>query len=508
MRQRRAARLPSLLLGLLATTSALAAPGYDVAILGGRVMDPETGLDAVRNVGIRDGNIVSITARNIRGATTIDAAGLVVAAGFIDAHFHWPRPMGYKIGLRDGMTSALDLEFGTLGERVEQWYAKRAGKVQVNYGTSASHELARSKALDGIIAEDAPVAGNSRAGGTRWAMAVPDREEASAILHSLQAGLDAGAVGIGSTLGYMPGVTAAELYRVQALGASYGRQLSAHLRHTPGTATQEINGAQEVLANAAALKAPASIVHFNNPGWEQTYELIAGMQANGHNVWGEIYPYAAGSTTIGAVFLRPETHVEKLGKRYEDTLFDPQSNSFYTRARYERQAAEAPATIVVVYKSDPAEIPRWLGLPGVTMGSDGMPIPGDWPWITDFAALPNSHPRAAGARSKSLRLAREHKIPLMQVLAMLSYNPARYLGDMGLAAMRTRGRMQVDMVADIVVFDPKTVRDNATYAAGNQPSTGIDWVLINGRVTVADGKVRGDVFAGQPIRFAPTAPAP
>lgn len=508
MPHRRAARLTCLVLGLLGASPVLAAAPYDVVILGGRVMDPETGLDAIRNVGIRSGSIASISDGGMRGATTIDATGRVVTAGFIDAHFHWPRPMGYKIGLRDGMTSALDLEFGTLGEQVEQWYEKRAGNAQVNYGTSASHELARSKVLDGIVSEDAPAAGNSRAGGQRWAMAVPDGEEAQAILRSLQAGLDAGAVGIGSTLGYMPGVSAVELFRVQALGAGYGRQLSAHLRHTPGTATQEINGAQEVLANAAALKAPASIVHFNNPGWEQTYELIAGMRDSGHNVWGEIYPYAAGSTTIGAVFLRPENHVEKLGKRYEDTLFDPQSNSFYTRERYERQAAENPATIVVVYKSDPADIPRWLGLPGVTMGSDSMPIPGDWPWITDFAALPNAHPRAAGARGKSLRLAREHDIPLMQVLAMLSYNPARYLGDMGLAAMRTRGRMQVDMVADIVVFDPDTVRDNATYAAGNQPTTGIDWVLVNGQVTVADGAVRGDVFAGQPIRFAPTTPAP
>ncbi|MFK7915430.1 MAG: amidohydrolase family protein [Pseudomonadales bacterium] len=478
---------------------------YDTVLLGGRVMDPESGLDAVRNVGIRDGRIATISRRALKGREVIDASGHVVTAGFIDAHFHWVRPVGYKLGLRDGVTTAMDLEFGALGTQVEQWYEQRAGQTQVNYGTSASHELARSKVLDDAQALDAPTAGATRTAGSGWSETVADVDQGRRILAVLDAGLRAGAVGVGSTLGYMPGVTAQEMYAVQAQAAGYGRQTSVHLRHTPGTATSEVNGAQEVMANAVALGAPLSINHFNNPGWRQVQTLLLGLRAAGHNIWGEIYPYAAGSTTINAVFLRPESWVEALGRRYEDTMFDPQTQTFYTRERYEQTVAEAPATVVVLYKMPADLVPDWLRLPGITMGSDGMPIPGDWPWPTAYSALPNMHPRGAGARGKSLRMAREHDIPLMQVLAALSYNVARYLGDTGLVALQERGRMQEGKVADIVIFDPDTVTDKATYAQGTRPTEGIPWVLVNGVVTVRDGAVLADVAAGQPIRFAPLA---
>ena len=94
-------------------------PGpYDLVITGGRVMDPETNYDAVANVGIRGGRIAVITKKKITGKETIDAGGLVLAPGFIDTHFHWTRPIGYKLALRDGVTTAMDLEAGVYGPRV------------------------------------------------------------------------------------------------------------------------------------------------------------------------------------------------------------------------------------------------------------------------------------------------------------------------------------------------------------------------------------------------------
>ncbi len=473
----------------------------DVAIIGGRVMDPETGLDAIRNVGIRAGLIVEITKRPLTASKTIDAAGQVVTAGFIDTHFHWSRTMGYKLGLRDGVTTAMDLEFGTLGTHVEAWYQERESSTQINYGTSSSHELARSLVLDAAEARDAPAATTSRSAGMGWAEAMPTEEQGRKILDTLDVGLRAGAIGIGSTLGYMPGVSAREMFDVQKLAAGYGRQTSVHLRHTPGTQTTEPNGAQEILANAVALQAPACINHFNNPGWELVYELLERLRQNGHNVWGEIYPYEAGSTTINAVFLRPEIWLDKLGNAYEDTLLDPQTNTFYTRERYEKVVAEHPSTVVVLYKMPPKIVPQWLQMPFATMASDGMPIPGDWAWDTEYSNLPNMHPRGAGARGKSLRLSREHGIPLMQVLSQLSYNSAKYLGDMGLVSMRRRGRVQLGMVADLVVFDPAAITDNATYEQGTLPTTGIFWVLVNGRVTVARERVLPNVYPGEAIRF-------
>jgi N-acyl-D-aspartate/D-glutamate deacylase len=114
-------------------------------------------------------------------------------------------------------------------------------------------------------------------------------------------------------------------------------------------------------------------------------------------------------------------------------------------------------------------------------------------------------PRLAGTHGTCFRLAREHDIPLMQVLAASSYNPAMYLGNTGLEAMQERGRLQEGMVADLVVLDPLTVTDNSTYAQGTLPTTGIPYVIVNGTIVVNDSEVLKDVNPGQPIRFEPQA---
>jgi len=99
---------------------------FDVVILHGRVMDPETNLDAVQNVGISNGKIREISAKELRGKETIEARGLIVAPGFIDLHEHGQEPRNYQFQARDGVTTSLELEAGT--DDVDQWYAVREGK--------------------------------------------------------------------------------------------------------------------------------------------------------------------------------------------------------------------------------------------------------------------------------------------------------------------------------------------------------------------------------------------
>jgi len=482
---------------------------YDLVIRNGRVMDPETNFDGIRNVGVKDGAIATITEDELKGEKVIDATGLVVAPGFIDTHFHWTRPIGYKFALRDGVTTAMDLEAGAYGSRVGEWYAMHEGRSQVNYGTSSGHEFARVKVTQKLRDEDLLDAPYSvvkgRGSGTAWSDEVLDIEKGNRMLSIIDEGLRQGALGIASTVGYFPGATAREMFEVQRVGARYGRPTAVHLRYTPGTVTTEANGAQEILANAVALDAPAIINHFNNPGWELVQELLVRLRVQGHNVWGEIYPYAAGQTTINAAFVRPETWVEKLGNRYEDTMQDPLTGQFYTREKYEQVVTEAPATQVVLYKMDPGAIPDWCQLPGVTYASDAMMLPGGWddslPWDTPYEKVPNTHPRLAGTHGTCFRLARENDVPLMQVISASSYNPAKYLGNTGLKSMQQRGRLQQGMVADITILNPKIVRDNATYAQGTIPTTGIPYVIVNGKIVVENSEVLKDVYPGQPIRF-------
>jgi hypothetical protein len=93
-------------------------------------------------------------------------------------------------------------------------------------------------------------------------------------------------------------------------------------------------------------------------------------------VWGEYYPYAAGSTTINAAFFRPENWVRKLGNKYEETLQDPLTGKFMTQAEYGKVVKEDPTKQIVLYNMPPDDIKKWVALSGITTGSDAMPLPG------------------------------------------------------------------------------------------------------------------------------------
>ncbi len=479
---------------------------FDLVILNGRVMDPETNFDGIRNVGIKDGIIGLITEKDIKGKETIDANDHAVVPGFIDVHQHCVDPYIYRLMVRDGRTTIMDLESGAYGPKVGEWYAAREGNAPINFGVSSSHEFARASVLDGF--EDWKFFNTPDALASRvkqgWSKTRPTLEQGNQILSELDEGLRMGAIGVGSTLGYMrEGVSAREIFEVQKLSAAYGRQTNMHFRGTPGTDVAETNGIQEMLANAAALNAPAIACHFNNPGYNLVHELLVRMREQGFNVYGELYPYAAGSTALNAVFLRPEYWVDQMGHKYEETLLDVQTNTYFTQESYEKMVKTDPTRPVVVYKMPESAVVEWLKLPGVAIASDGMPlIPWDGlEWDTPYEDLPNAHPRSAGAYAKCFRLARENNIPLMQIVAMTSYNHAKPLGDMGLKAMQIRGRMQEGMVADITILDPETIRDNSTYAKGTIPSSGIPHVIVNGVVIMKDSEPLKGVNPGQPIRF-------
>ena len=100
-------------------------------------MDPESGLDAVRNLGIRSGKIAAVSSRPLEGKQTIDAKGLVVAPGFIDLHQHGQDAENYAAKAADGVTTALELEVGVAD--VDRWYSEREGKALINFGASAGH---------------------------------------------------------------------------------------------------------------------------------------------------------------------------------------------------------------------------------------------------------------------------------------------------------------------------------------------------------------------------------
>ena len=233
---------------------------------------------ALRNVGIKDGRITAISEDALTGTETVDATGHIVAPGFVDTHFHFQMPVGYSLGLRDGLTSSIDFEMGCAGSYIAEWYEARAGVTQANYGCAVSHESARAMVIDGADGDymkDGPISALETRKNTGWSQTRPTLEQGNVILEELDKGLQAGAPGIGSTVGYMrEGVSSREMFEVQKVAARYDRPTGAHTRYTLGTATTENNGAQELVANALALGAPAIVLHYNNDGWIEGDETI------------------------------------------------------------------------------------------------------------------------------------------------------------------------------------------------------------------------------------------
>jgi hypothetical protein len=499
------------------------AQNYDLVILNGRVMDPETRLDAVRNVGVKDGKIAVITKDNIKGAETINATGHVVAPGFIDTHFHAINAQGEKIGLRDGVTTAMDLEAGAIN--ISKWYAALEGKRATNYGTTVSHVLYRMlvhdesdiKAQDKFDFDDPldflsvqRLINITNSDGTPgWSVSRSNPEQLNRILAGFDEDLRQGALGLGSTVGYMrEGITTYEMYLAQKAAAHYGRLTGVHARFYPSALTpiEHPTGFNEVFTNAALLGAPLIYQHNCDYGWWEIEQKLAAARKQGLNMWSEAYPYVGASTVISAEFFMPDVY-EAGGNSYgssveEGGIYSPTKDKFYTKEEFLQARKDDPGEFVVAYYSIRAPwLLEWLKTPHMTIASDAVVGDPDATFDTPYEAYAG-HPRTTGTRGKAFRLARENDIPLMHMIANASYYPALHLGDAGLESMKVRGRMQESMVADITIFDPEKITDNATYKAGEQgrPTTGIPYVVVNGTIVVKDSKVQR-VYPGQPIRY-------
>ncbi|MGB6676497.1 MAG: amidohydrolase family protein, partial [Terriglobales bacterium] len=328
---------------LALSTTIVCAQQYELVLEGGRVMDPETGLDAVRNVGIRDGKIVRISSEALGGHRVIHASGLVVAPGFIDLHQHGQELESQRVKALDGVTTALELEIGA--PDVAQFLKAKEGHSLIHYGTSASHVAARALAFGAALppGEILP-----KSGPATDQPATPEQIEA--MQERLRAELDAGGLAVGMGIQYTPGATRLEVIDMFRLAAERRLPVYTHMRSSgriePGSA---IEATSEVIGAAAVTGASLHIVHINSTCARDAMECLAmieGARARGLDVTTEAYPYIAGMTFINSAVFNPGWR-EKMGIDYSDLML-PNTGEHLTKERFdELHNSSTPQTVLI-----------------------------------------------------------------------------------------------------------------------------------------------------------------
>lgn len=455
----------------------LAAQTYDIVLQRGRVIDPESGLDAVRSIGIKGRKIVAISTRPLRGKDEIDTTGLVVAPGFIDLHSHGQTPENYRYKAMDGVTTALELEVGV--SPVNEWYSVREGKALINFGASVGHIPARMavmKDTGDFLPRDAAM---NR-------LATPVEQEA--IGAALQKGLGEGALGLGMGLAYTPSATHEEILDLFYLTAKWKRPAFVHMRDSGSALPGIFESLQEVIADAVASGASLHIAHLNSMAQKKAPEalrMIEGARARGLDVTTEAYPYIAGHSRLESALFDPGWQL-KQGATFSDLQWDLTGERLTPEsfARYRKQGGG-----VVIFQNTEEIVRTLIAQPMVMIASDGRMIDG------------TGHPRSAGTFARVLgKYVREEKaLSLMDAIRKASLMPAQRLEAMS-PQMRQKGRIKVGADADISVFDAAHVIDKATFEKPAQYSEGFRHVLVEGSFVVREGKLQEGITPGRGIR--------
>jgi len=474
-------RFLAALVALMAAPLAGAQGGFDLVIANGRVMDPETGLDAIRHVGIRQGTVAAISATPLQGRSTIDAAGLVVAPGFVDLHAHGQSARANEFQAMDGVTTALELEGGVMD--LPGFLARREGDAVINFGASIAHGELRTWVMPehaaGISAAQKMLRDPDVEPLEAWEILEEANREGRyqalrpdqypALWAKLEQGLSDGALGIGMPHQYYPGVTYDEIFRVFQFAAQHGVPIFTHVRGM-GVAPM-----QEVVANAAATGASLHIVHMNSSSlwdYQTNLDLILGAQARGVDVTTEAYPYTAASTGIRSAIFDPGWQ-ERLRISYGDLQWQDTGERL-TEETFRNYYEEGG--VLIIHMMKPEWVEAQIAEPRVMVASDGMPY------------APGAHPRSAGTFSRFLgRYVRDRQLlPLMDALRKITLMPAQRLEQVA-PQMARKGRLSEGSDADITIFDPEHIIDTADFDGELTYSEGVEFVLVNGELVVRDG---------------------
>ncbi|MGV0999524.1 MAG: amidohydrolase family protein [Fluviibacter sp.] len=526
-------RLLACLISTLVCAPVISAERYDLVIKGGRVVNPENQMDQVANLGVKSGKIVYVGDDDISGDDVVDVTGkgFVVAPGFIDLHHHAPYVVSHWMSAYDGVTTALELELGS--SPVSRAYERaEARNLPLNYGFSVSYPAVRMRVADNI-----DIDGNSEEAFKNFASpgwqkpfkASERQKKRKELYNHVRAGLNAGGLGIGIPLGYMPGAPKEEYTELARIAAAYDVPTYTHIREknmvSDGTPdNMATDGFREVLETAEKTGAHMHICHINSSSLRLINEIkpmISEAQSKKRGViTTEAYPWGAGSTSIGAAFLNPAKwkYIDLTAPAIyyvaeNRRLVDADDYMNVTTKDGGRHAGD----IAVMHyldehnHDDLATIDEAVLYKDTVFASDAMPYqigshklidePTSDDWLPKTAY---SHPRSAATFTPVFgRYVREEKkLTMLEAVRRASLLPAQILETITPQA-KNKGRIKVGADADIVIFDPETIDGRATYSIDNgdqRHSVGMMYVIVNGQSVIREGQLLKDSRPGQPVR--------
>ena len=505
----------------------LQAGTYDVIIRHGRVVDGTGNPAFFADVAVQKGRIAQIGKITGKAKTEIDAAGLIVAPGFIDVHTHadevadMPRAENF---VRMGVTTVVVGNCGNSTLNVARLFkAIERANVAVNVATLVGHNSVREKAM-----------------GHSFDRA-PTPEELSRMKALIEQAMKEGAVGLSTGLIYQPGVFSKtdEIVELAKVIAPYDGIYTSHMRHEDTRIREALDEVFRV-AREAGVRAEVSHIKLSGPtAWGQANQVLAYIEnarAQGLDITQDQYSYTASSTGLSQLI--PEWALEGGRSEFRNRLADPAQKArmvaemrqgLHTKGRDNFSYA-----VIASCRSDKSldglnvaeaaqakrgsdsledqietvlEIQANGGASGVFhgMSEDDLKM---------FMRHPNTmvacdsglrklgegvpHPRGYGNNARVLaRYVREQKVLRIEdAIRKMTSLPANTFHFQG------RGELHEGNWADIVVFDPEKVRDNSTYKDPHHYATGIPYVLVNGVLVINNGEHSG-AKAGRPLRHHP-----
>ena len=469
---------------------------FDFVIENGRVMDPETQIEVFANVGIRNGRICALVSpdEKLKGQEVIDAQGLVVAPGFIDMHGHEGiLPMTMQAHVLDGVTTMIGGNCGGHPYPLTEYFNRLdQDGCLINYATLCGHTILRE------------IAGAK----DRNAAATPEQIEEMAKLAEQE--MRAGALGISFGIAYVPGTPYEEMLALARVAAKYKGMTAAHDR-SGETGQEGIESFREMLRLARDSGIPHEFSHIGSTlgksdNMNMFLEEIAQARAEGIRISADIYSYLATATGISSAIADPgfferqnckPEDIEVMGTvKIDGKVFMEPGSRFKDKEQFyfvrkKILAGEIPESGMIAHIMQPEKVKLGMKNPFVMCGSDGS-VGRDR--VTEEY---QGHPRVAGNFSRFLGYwTREQGVMnLMTALYKTSTQAALFLG------LSNKGRLAVGADADIVVFNPDTIKDKSTFGKDFMaPPEGIDYVIVNGKITVSKAKIVPGVLAGKAIR--------